>query len=176
MRVSTWLRMRRRMLATTFCAVVAAIAVGAVIGFAGASLLSDDGASTTDADDDEEVTVRIVSAILHPAGTARGRSRQRARLSVHARVTNGGARAVRFPPPRLETGTTLLAVDAHAGAAAGALLRPVPARSTADGVLRYEAAGAVTRRLTSGRRAVLRIAGRSIRLQLTLGSPARRAR
>lgn len=172
--------------------VVAAIAAGTAIGVAGVSLTRDDGASTTGgpgaapsgssqrsgarvAPTFTDVSVRMVSAILHPAETARGRRRQRARLSVHAVVMNGRDSAVVLGRPQLLSGRTKLGVDMHADAPAGALLRRLPAGATADGVLRFETAGPVTRQLTSERRVALRIAGRTVRATVKLGTPAKPA-
>lgn len=185
MTFSLWLRTRRRTLVTLLGAVLGAVAAGAAIGLAGASLSGGDRTATSPPPDAQpargdptrliDVNVRIVSAILHPAGTARGRSRQRARLSVHARVTNRRDRTIALGRPKLHSGLSLLEIDAHADKLAGALLRPLRPGSTADGVLRYETAGTITQRLTTMRRFALRIAGRTIRAKIKVGSPARRA-
>ncbi|MDX6691907.1 MAG: hypothetical protein QOG15_3364 [Solirubrobacteraceae bacterium] len=172
MRFSMWLRTRRRVLVKVVVAVVGSLLAGAAIGLAFAALTGDDGPSTKVAG--AAVRVQIVSAIMHPAGTAKGRARQRARLSVHARVINTTSSETTFERPRLQSGAALLGIDRNAVQPAGALLRPIAPGSTADGVLRYETAGDLTRRLASRRRATLRIAGRTMAITVIIGSPASR--
>jgi hypothetical protein len=117
--------------------------------------------------------VNIVSAILQPAATASGRSRRRARLSIRVEVVNRGDRRLTWPAPQLISGTTLMRVDPNAGGAAGALLKPLARGATATGELRFETVGDVTSRLQNARRARLRIAGRTVKVRVTIGAPAK---
>ena len=115
--------------------------------------------------------VAILSAVLHPAAGLSGQARQRARLSVGVNVTNRSDRTITLRRPELVAGATVR-VDPNAAAAAAGLLRPIAARSSARGVLRFETAGAVTERLTSTQRATLRIGNRTVALRIRIGNRA----
>jgi hypothetical protein len=120
------------------------------------------------------VRVRVISSILHRGSTRTGRRSNRARLSVHVRVTNHGKRTIANVRPVLMADTRPRA-DPTAVDTTRSLLRVRPG-STADGTVRFETAGAVTRHLVSTRRARLRIAGRTATLTVRIGSPVRTAR
>lgn len=121
------------------------------------------------------VRVRVVASVLHRASTPTGRRSNRARLSVHVRVTNRGKRTIADAEPALVAGKRVRA-DPSAGKTGRSLLRPIRPGSTADGTLRFETAGAVTARLVRARRARLRIAGRTATLKVRIGRPVRSAR
>lgn len=184
---------RRRVRLKPLVPVAAALVVGAAIGFGGASLVGDDNpllrkehadTSTQGSQpggapavpETSGVKVQIVSAILHPAGTARGRRRKRARLNVHMRLTNNSASTFTLGRVRLQLGSTLLDIDPHARKVAAPLLRLLPASATAEGVLRYETGGAGTQRLISKRVAALRVAGRIVLTKVTVGTVVHRPR
>lgn len=116
------------------------------------------------------VRVRVVASVLHRASTPTGRRSNRARLSVHVRVTNRGGRTIANVEPALVAGKRVRA-DPSAGETSRSLLRPIRPGSTADGTLRFETAGAVTARLVRARRAQLRIAGRTATLKVRIGRP-----
>lgn len=117
--------------------------------------------------------IRVISAVLQPASTPRGRARQRARLTVRVRVTNRAAERLTSPAPMLLSGADLVGVDSNANDVAGPLLEPIAAGESATGELRFETAGEVTKRLTDVRRGRLRIANRTVAVRVTIGDPAR---
>ena len=128
-------------------------------------------ARTTASVAETRARVAILSAVLHPAAGLSGQARRRARLSVGVNVTNRSDRSITLRRPELLAGATVR-VDPNAAAAAAGLLRPIAARSSARGVLRFETAGAVTERLTSTQRATLRIGGRTVALRIRIGNRA----
>ena len=115
--------------------------------------------------------IAILSTVLHPAAGLRGQQRRRARLSVGVRVTNRGDRTITVGSPVLVAGGRVQ-VDRNATAAAADLLLPIPAGSSARGVLRFETAGAITDHLTSTQRASLQIRGRTVALRVRIGNRA----
>lgn len=108
--------------------------------------------------------VRILSAVLYPASTRRGRARQRARVAVRVRLTSRSVKTLPAQAPTLIAGTARLRADRRATDVAGPLLRPLAPGKTATGELRFETTGSATRRLTNQRRARLSIAGRTVRV------------
>jgi len=172
-------------------AVLASVAVGGLaIGAALAKLSGDSGGATggppagsasnpTTATSEKRastrgqkpanaVRVRVVSAILHPASSSSGKRRQRARLSVHVRVTNRGSR--RFVPSRpvLVSGDVRLKTDRNQDSADTNLEALAPG-ATGDVTLRFETAGTVTQRVRQQLRARLVIAGRQVTAPVKLG-------
>lgn len=117
-----------------------------------------------------DVRVRIVSAVLHPAATRSGRRQQRARLSVHVRLTNRGSRRIVPPRPVLASGGVRVKTDAAADAA-GTTLRTIAPGATREARLRFEIYGAVTKRVRQRRRARLIIAGRNVTASVLRGRP-----
>jgi hypothetical protein len=113
--------------------------------------------------------VRILSAVLYPAATAGGQARRRARIVVRVRVTNRGAAALAPQDALLLAGDRRVAADPRASTVARSLRRPLAAGARATGELRFETAGAVTRLLTTKRRALLRMAGRTVAMAITIG-------
>jgi hypothetical protein len=118
------------------------------------------------------VRVQIMSAILQRAGTPSGRRRDRARLSLHVRVTNDLPSRVRDLNPIL-LARQRVPPDPHARDTTGSLLRPIMPGATAGGRLRFETAGSVTRQLISTQQARLLIAGQLVVVDLKLGTLAR---
>jgi len=112
--------------------------------------------------------VRVISAVLLPAATARGQARRRARVTVRVRVTNRDSRALTPPNPLLLTGPDRIATDPRADDDAGALLRPIAPAASATGELRFEIAGAVTQRISAKLRARLAIVNRIVALKITI--------
>lgn len=147
--------------------VPAALGIGLGIGASAVTNIDGEPAPAPSA---SNVRVQVVSAVLHPAGTPRNRRRQRARLSVHVRVTNGGKAPIADVNPMLIS-PARIRPDPAARDAAGSLLKPVAPGESAKGRLRLETAGAVTKQLASTRRARLRIARQTVEVRLKLGRP-----
>ncbi|MDX6689298.1 MAG: hypothetical protein QOG15_755 [Solirubrobacteraceae bacterium] len=159
----------------TLLKVLGAFGGAALVGFGGTYALSG-GAAERDSpasgpSAEKTVRVQVISAVLQRAHTARGRSRDRARLSVHVRVTNHGTSHLRDVNPALIS-VELVRPDPRARDTTGSLLRPIAPGETAGGRLRFETAGAVTRQLTSTLRARLRIAGRTFATGVEIGDLA----
>lgn len=120
-------------------------------------------AATTEADPAE---VDVTSSVLEPATTDAGRARRRARVTVRVAVS-AGEDPLKLSTAFLVSGEDEIGFDPNARDAAGALLQPIDLGETARGELRFETSGDVTDRLTSTKRASLRIAGQTVRLRLT---------
>ena len=117
------------------------------------------------------VTVRL--AVLHPAATAAGTSRQRARLGVRVKLENPSTQRVVLPRPSLLAArqrTPMNALDDGARTQ----LEPLDAGETVDVTMQFETAGAVTRELTTQKRARLLVGGRSSPVTVTVGTPVTR--
>lgn len=115
------------------------------------------------------VGVKVTFAGLRPAATPRGRARDRARLRLGLRVRNRSDSPVTIDPPRIQVGEDTLRVDMNA---LGANMRePLAPGGSAEGVLRFETAGAMTRTLMERRRTTLLIAGRKITVRYQVGPP-----
>jgi len=121
-----------------------------------------------------DVRVRIVSTILHPASSRSGKRRKRARLSVHVRVTNGGSRRIVPSRPVLVSGDVRVRTDPSQDTDS-TKLGALRAGATGDVTLRFEIAGAVTERLREELRARLTIAGRNVTATVKVGGPVGRA-
>lgn len=156
---------------------IAAGAVGLGIGVGLAALTGDESASstpqttrsspgaaaqTTTATEGLVPRVRVLSAVLRRASTQSGRDRRRAQVTVRVRVTSRGTGTLDLGDPLLMVGSERVGLDPDAEDAAGALLEPLAPGVSATGELRFETAGAVTRRLTKQRRARLHIADRTV--------------
>ena len=115
-------------------------------------------------------SVRVLDSVLHPAGTAAGQRQQRARLTVRVQVTNRSTAALTPARPTVHVGPTSTATDPGADGP-GTRLGTIKAGATATATLRFEVAGAVTRQLTSERRAVILVGGRSHPISIKLGNP-----
>jgi len=128
----------------------------------------EEPASTQTEKPPNAVRVRIVSAILHPAASPGGKRRQRARLSVHVRVTNRGKRRIVPSRPVLISGGVRVRTDPSQDSAA-THLRALAPGATGDVTMRFETAGAVTRRLRQQLRARMTVAGRNVTATVKVG-------
>jgi hypothetical protein len=103
--------------------------------------------------------LRATRAVATPATTPSGRARERMRVAVRLRVRNTGGRRVVLDRGHrriyLAAGGATVAHDPAAERLPGALAhaRGLAPGATATGELRFETAGAVTRRLREARRA-----------------------
>jgi len=113
-----------------------------------------------------QVNVRVLGAILHPAGTADGKRRRRARLTMRVRAVNESGGAVTIAPPVLAVGSVRIHTDA-----AATRLGELAAGETKAVTLRFELQGEATEKVTIDRRARLGIAGRALAFRLRIGSP-----
>ncbi len=118
-----------------------------------------------------KVRVTVLGAVLHPAGTPSGQSRQRARLGVRLRVENTAERLVTPPRPVLLVGAARVRFEQRPGDARNTRLGSIGAGKTIDVTLQFEVAGTVTEQLRNDRRARIRIAGRSLYVPVRIGSP-----
>jgi hypothetical protein len=117
------------------------------------------------------VSVHIVDAILHPAESASGRRRHRARLTVRVQVTNRGTSVVTPARPTLFSGSVQTQTDPNADGPGTRLGALQPGKAVAV-TLRFETAGSVTTQLQSQRRARVLVAGRTRETAVTVGNPA----
>lgn len=161
---------------------IIAVGIGAVVGF-GLSRLSGDDAHVAPAvkppltptqtapPSARSVDVQVLDAVLHPASSASGQRRRRARLSVRIRAENQGRSAVTPARPVLIVGEVRTRTDSNADSPRTSMgsLEPGAIVTVA---LRFEVAGDVTTRLTDARRARIRVAGRSRNITVKLGEPA----
>lgn len=115
-------------------------------------------------------SVRVLDSVLHPAGTAAGQRRERARLTVRVEVTNRSTAALTPARPTVLVGPTSTATDPGADGPGTRLGTIAPGRAQ-SATLRFEVGGAVTRQLTSERRAVILVGGRSHPISIKLGNP-----
>jgi len=134
----------------------------------------EEGVSTQTEQSANDVRVRIVSAGLRLASTASGQSRQRARLSVRVRVTNGASRRIVPSRPVLVSAGTRVKTDPNQDSAS-TNLEALASGATQAVTLRFETAGAVTTRLRRELRARLTIAGRNVTATVKVGDPIGRA-
>jgi hypothetical protein len=128
--------------------------------------------TTTPAGALAHVQVRVLGAILRPAGTADGRRRRRARLTMRVQAVNAGDEAVTLGRPVLAVGKVRIGTDT-AAQTADAQLGRIAAGATKAATLRFELAGEATEKITIDRRARVNVGGRSLAFRLILGSPVR---
>lgn len=159
-----------RGLARFLAAIAVAAGGGLAIGIALAKVSATNKSSTAGPARGSPVTTTIVAAVLHPARSQSGRRRQRARLSVHVRVTNRGAQRVTPARPVLVSGDDRVKTDPNQDSA-GTRLRSLDPGATADVTLRFETEGSVTTRVRQERRASLIIAGQNVIASVKLGGP-----
>lgn len=119
-----------------------------------------------------QVDVRILGAILRPAGQRSGRQRQRARLIMRVRARNGGAKAVTLDDPILRVGSVRIRLDANANPPE-TRLGTLAADETKSVTLRYELAGDATPKVTRDRRARIDVGAQSVPLRVKVGAPLR---
>jgi hypothetical protein len=108
--------------------------------------------------------VQVLSARLKGSSTAAGH------VTVRVRVINRSTRPLAVEAPVLLSGNDEIPRDSADGSAARPLLKKLAAGSSATSELRFTTAGAVTKRLSTTRRARLRIARRSIVVKLATSS------
>ena len=118
----------------------------------------------------DQVSVRVVSAVLHPAATAFGLQRQRGRLIVQIVARNQGTQRVTPTRPALLAAGVATRTDAHADAP-GTRLAPIAAGASEKVALQFEVAGAVTAQLTGQRSARILVAGRLVPISVVVGPP-----
>lgn len=119
-----------------------------------------------------EVRVRILGAILRPAGTPDGQARRRARLTMRVQAINEADEAVTIGRPVVAVGKVRIGTDTAADTA-DAQLGELAAGTTKAATLRFELAGEATEKITIDRRARVNIAGRSLPFRLTVGAPVK---
>lgn len=127
-------------------------------------------ATTTTAGALGQVDVRVLGAILHPAGTAEGKRRRRARLTMRVQAINESGSTVTIATPVLAVGSVRIRTDAAAETAA-TRLGELAAGETKTVTLRFELQGEATEKVTIDRRARVVIAGRALAFRLTVGAP-----
>jgi len=118
------------------------------------------------------VQVRVLGAILRPAGTPEGQERRRARLTMRVQAVNEGDEAVTVGRPELAVGKVRIRTDT-AAETADPQLGEVGAGTTKAATLRFELAGEATEKITIDRRARINIAGRSLPFRVKVGAPVR---
>ena len=119
-----------------------------------------------------QVRVRVLGAILRPAGTPDGRRRRRARLTMRVQAVSEADEAVTIGRPVVAIGKVRIGTDT-AAQTADAQLGDIAAGATKASTLRFELANEATEKITIDRRARLNIAGRSLPFRVTVGSPVR---
>lgn len=119
-----------------------------------------------------EVRVRVLGAILRPAGTPEGQARRRARLTMRVQAVNEADTAVTIGRPVVAVGKVRIGTDTAADTA-DAQLGELAAGAEKAATLRFELAGEATEKITIDRRARVNIAGRSLPFRLTVGSPVK---
>jgi hypothetical protein len=117
---------------------------------------------------DDSIEVTVGRAVLHLASTPSGKARNRARLGVRVTVRNRGTRRVVLPRPSLLTPRQRIASNPAADAG-GSRLGPIAAGQTKSVTLQFETAGAVTRQLTTQRRARVLVGAHSSPVTVTPG-------
>jgi hypothetical protein len=117
------------------------------------------------------VRVHVFSAALHPAATASGIRRKRARISMRVRVTNNSA------APLTPTDVVLLSPRGTVRGTPGHSLRSLLKRGhRRDSKIRFETAGDVTDGIVSARETEVRIAGVKLAVTVVVGNPVTRKR
>lgn len=107
--------------------------------------------------------IEVLSALLGRTSQSTGRALVAARI----RITNGTNRRISLDNPALLTGQDEIAPNESA--AGNAVLRPLAPAASATGTVRFVLPPDVTRRLTANPTAQLRIANRTVVLNLTEG-------
>lgn len=116
------------------------------------------------------VEVRVLGAVLRPAGTPSGMRRRRSRITMRVRAENRGAEAIRIELPVLRVGSRRIRPDSNVLTAESQFGSVAP-RAAKAVTLRFELVGDATDKATRDRRARLEIAGRSQPLRITIGAP-----
>ena len=118
----------------------------------------------------DTLRVRVLGAILHPAGTESGQRRRRARITVRVRAENRGQTPVTPARPALLVAGQEVHTDASADSPR-THLSDVPPGETAGVTLRFETAGDVTTTVMQDRRARMLIAGRTVSFGVKIAPP-----
>jgi len=118
------------------------------------------------------VRLRVLGAILRPAGTASGRRSQRARLIMRVRAQNSGQDGATLGAPVLRVGSVRVKLDPVANSPQARFVE-LGAGEARSFTLRYELGGAATPKVTRDRRARLSIGTRSVPLRVRIGEPLR---
>jgi len=119
-----------------------------------------------------KLRVRVLGTVLHPASTPSGMRRKRARVAVRVRAENTGTTTVTLARPTLTAAGASVKTDPAADAP-NTTFDPFAPGETQAVTLRFETAGRLTARLTSDHNGQLRIAGRTLPVFATVGSPLR---
>lgn len=114
-----------------------------------------------------DVDVAVLSARLGTPSNATGH----ARVSVQMRVTNRASTPVQITTAVLMSGDFAVPLDYGARAAAGAILQPIAARASATGRLRFTTTPDVALRLMEKPMAHVRIADRTVPVDLAVAQP-----
>ena len=117
-----------------------------------------------------DLRVRVLGAILHPAGTELGQQRRRARVTVRVTAANRGDRRVTPERPTLLVAGERVQTDASADSPRTHLSDVAPGE-TAAVTLRFETAGDVTTTLTRERRARMLLAGQTRSFGVKISAP-----
>jgi len=115
-----------------------------------------------------QLELRVLAAILRPAGTPSGRRRQRARLVVRLRAQNRGRTSVGLNDPILRVGSVRVGLDPATGRSGS--LATIAAGEARSFTLRYELSGDATPKATRDRRARLDVGAQSVAVRLTVGA------
>ena len=118
----------------------------------------------------DRVGVRILGAILHPAGTPDGVRRRRSRLTMRVRAINRAGTPLTIPTPVLAVGSVRIRTDPAAETPATRFGELAVAETRAV-TLRFELQGEATEKITIDRRARLYVAGRWQAFRLKVGPP-----
>jgi len=116
------------------------------------------------------VEVRVLGAVLRPAGTPSGQRRRRSRLTMRVRAENRGGRAVGVELPVLRVGSVRIRPDSNT-LTAESQFGQVAAGGAKAVTLRFELVGDATVKAIRDRRARIEMAGRSQPLRITIGDP-----
>jgi hypothetical protein len=108
--------------------------------------------------------VEVLSARLGTPSNTNGH----ARLRAEVRVTNRATTPLQITSALLLSGDDQVPLDAEAHEAAGALLKPIAAGASATGTLRFTTATAVTQRLLAKPVTHVRIADKTVEVQVKL--------
>lgn len=174
--------------------IIIAGGAGSVIGFGLSKLTSDDsaepepGVTSTERADPVATTggpargprgsrpvgvvVDVPDAVVHPAGTASGRARNRARLTVRVRVRNTSTGVLTPARPAVLIGASRTPADPNADAP-GTRLGSIAPGAAAAATLRFEVGGAAGAKLMTERRARVVVAGLTRPISVKLGNPVR---
>lgn len=119
---------------------------------------------------DGHLRLRVTESVLHPAATAAGRLRKRARLTVRLAISNGTEHVVRSARPVLISGRTRTPTDPGADGP-GTRLDPLASGRATAVTLRFEVQEPTSTLLGVTRRGRILVAGRVLRIPVAPGNP-----